>query len=631
MVVRIMCILVAAVAMQASDVRFGLFGGAAFTSHRAFLTSNPGFVCCDTFQKTNSTTGLFGLLAESSITPNVMLGIKAGWWNTSATFSQVLGNASIKNQLLISGEQLFLEANAGLRIEEIGLLTVGVMWGYTQPHSFTSVTVPNTAPQVLASGRFPFVPQQQLAYTMALGIDIPVGIPQVALRAQGFARVNASAHLINAAWNMYAMGASLSLVFTVPFSPTTEQVGTTEHSIVQPENVPTIARKAVQQTRTYALRVTGEEFVTDTAGMPISLQKVYVEEFESLQHIPMVPYVFFENQQHTIPARYTTVHSATEQPYSSALAAHHGIFTIVANRMRGYPQAIITLTGTTSADSGRERTVTIAKQRAESVKRVLMELGVPARQIVTAAQLLPTIPSGSTAEGKEENRRVEITCSEPEILSMVVQRRVLYVVKPSALLVHSIATATAERRLRAKVFVGADFEQRLEIAPERSSVMCMISEKNVHHLDSVCVALLVGEPWVTVQQQCIPIEIVRLQQKQQQRVGDTQYSEFSLILFEFNKALVGKNALPIITAIRQVITPESAVEIIGSTDNVGNASKNLELSEQRAYAVADALGVPDALISGTGEEQPPVENSTPEGRMINRTVRIVVRTPVAAP
>lgn len=75
--------------------------------------------------------------------------------------------------------------------------------------------------------------------------------------------------------------------------------------------------------------------------------------------------------------------------------------------------------------------------------------------------------------------------------------------------------------------------------------------------------------------------------------------------------------------------PDSNIQIIGHTDNEGDATYNQTLSERRANAVADVLmteGVPFGRIDaiGRGESQPVTSNLTPEGRAQNRRVEIVI-------
>ncbi|MCK0151750.1 OmpA family protein [Marivita sp. S6314] len=84
--------------------------------------------------------------------------------------------------------------------------------------------------------------------------------------------------------------------------------------------------------------------------------------------------------------------------------------------------------------------------------------------------------------------------------------------------------------------------------------------------------------------------------------------------------LVGQNLLAY---------PDTTVQVLGHTDNTGDAGYNLDLSQRRAQSVANILmseGVPSFRIQsiGRGEDQPIASNLTPDGRAQNRRVEIVV-------
>jgi len=75
--------------------------------------------------------------------------------------------------------------------------------------------------------------------------------------------------------------------------------------------------------------------------------------------------------------------------------------------------------------------------------------------------------------------------------------------------------------------------------------------------------------------------------------------------------------------------PDTTVQVVGHTDNTGEAGYNQDLSERRANAVADVLmdgGVAFNRINtfGRGEDQPVASNLTPEGQAQNRRVEIVI-------
>ncbi|KAA2284083.1 OmpA family protein [Arenimonas fontis] len=75
--------------------------------------------------------------------------------------------------------------------------------------------------------------------------------------------------------------------------------------------------------------------------------------------------------------------------------------------------------------------------------------------------------------------------------------------------------------------------------------------------------------------------------------------------------------------------PSLRLEIVGHTDDVGDAAANQRLSEERALAVRSALviehRVPDRRLRsrGAGESEPVAPNSSEAGRALNRRVELV--------
>ncbi|PEQ12059.1 hypothetical protein B2G71_12990 [Novosphingobium sp. PC22D] len=79
--------------------------------------------------------------------------------------------------------------------------------------------------------------------------------------------------------------------------------------------------------------------------------------------------------------------------------------------------------------------------------------------------------------------------------------------------------------------------------------------------------------------------------------------------------------------------PNSLIDVYGHTDSTGSDAYNLDLSKRRADAVARYLisqGVNSARIQtqGMGESYPVADNSTEQGRALNRRVEIKI-TPVS--
>lgn len=77
-----------------------------------------------------------------------------------------------------------------------------------------------------------------------------------------------------------------------------------------------------------------------------------------------------------------------------------------------------------------------------------------------------------------------------------------------------------------------------------------------------------------------------------------------------------------------VKTSDSAVLIVGHTDNTGSAKVNADVSLKRARSVAEELirnGIPqeNIYIYGAGESQPIASNTTTAGRADNRRIEVV--------
>src|SRR6056297_1227407 len=103
------------------------------------------------------------------------------------------------------------------------------------------------------------------------------------------------------------------------------------------------------------------------------------------------------------------------------------------------------------------------------------------------------------------------------------------------------------------------------------------------------------------------------------------------ILFDVDSAQVNPGLRSDLFTVAQNLQsyPDSAVQVVGHTDNTGSADYNQALSERRANAVADVLmngGVSFGRIQtfGRGENQPVADNLTEAGKARNRRVEIVI-------
>ncbi len=367
-----------------------------------------------------------------------------------------------------------------------------------------------------------------------------------------------------------------------------------------------------------------------------------IEEQIRRETLPLLNYIFFAENSAAIPERYELLSKNEAGKFSlttlpeGTLERYHHILNIYAYRMLADPAVRITLTGTTD---GTEPP-TVAKQRAEAVSRYLTEIwGVRPERITVLSRGLPERPSGSrTAEGREENRRVEIGSNDPSLLAPLQLEDVQRVLKPPFVrFFPSITAAAGLDRWRFEVRHGNTIVRESDGSTAYPDSITW----NWHGIDG---ALPRGETplqftlyardkngaEVTTQPQEIPVSMITLERKQLEQLPDRTIEKISLILFDFDRADLGEQNLHLMDKASASLSERSTVIIRGYTDRLGESEYNLALSQRRAAGVQEAmlrkLQGRSIRSEGVGESTLLYDNELPEGRFYCRTVQILVET-----
>jgi outer membrane protein OmpA-like peptidoglycan-associated protein len=128
----------------------------------------------------------------------------------------------------------------------------------------------------------------------------------------------------------------------------------------------------------------------------------------------------------------------------------------------------------------------------------------------------------------------------------------------------------------------------------------------------------------------VGINFIRREERSAQKTGNKVIEKYGLILFEFDRAdLKDRNQIIVNRVLARVAELKGVnMEIAGHTDIIGTEKYNIELSGRRAKAVYDTtiqagiVAAEQISHAGNGPNNPPYDNSLPEGRSLNRTVII---------
>lgn len=348
------------------------------------------------------------------------------------------------------------------------------------------------------------------------------------------------------------------------------------------------------------------------------IEAITVERTEVTELVPVLGHIYFDEGTSELPDRYRY-----RGPRTTPSDVVYSVLPIVAKRMQ-QSSGILTITGTTSATPA-DQGLSLARQRAERIRQELINLGIPPHRLRIEARRLPRQPTAAAEAdevvlAEQENRRAEITCTDPDVLASYAIRTVEQRIVPEVI------------RLRPSVVSYAGVVSTTITVGEGSSARAYQPETDLgteafSSSGVTATIVVVDSAGRTVRETVhLPVSTVPMQNRPAQ---SRPMERYRLMLFPFNSAELTADHLRTISSLKQRLSPNDTVRVIGLTDTMGSTEHNMRLSEQRARAVAKALdrtlGMGAQQVVGRGAQRPLLSNGLPEGRAYNRTVIIEVQ------
>ncbi len=380
-------------------------------------------------------------------------------------------------------------------------------------------------------------------------------------------------------------------------------------------------------------------------GVEMENAEISIEEFLSTRMVPLLNYVFFDDNSYELPERYKLLKKGEtgQFDYNSlfnhpVLTTYYNLLNIIAVRMLANKEADITLNGCNSGIGDENGNTVLSGRRAEAVAAYLENTwNIAPDRIKVRFTNLPDKPSNQdTEDGIQENRRVEILSDDSDILKPVIMNDTLREVTPPLIRFYPAVESTEgidnweltimQGKAVLKTFEGkGDVPDHLDwkINSEKETIpsagtpveyfIRVTDKKGKNNISS---------------QGSIQITMKTLSFKKEERMSDIKQDDYRLILFDFDRAAPDEKNRNIAKFIKSKVQPDSKVEITGYTDRVGEASYNRRLSENRAKEISTILNKEGAMVKGYGENTVLYDNNLPEGRFYSRTVKITVQTPI---
>ncbi len=655
-------------AESSSRSQFGIFGNFSLNQHSADFQQLAADIpnCCPKFRSGDGSGVSLGLLYARPLADDLSLVFRLAYaslggtlsedeattvWNPS-TNSSVNGNfehiveaqlASIGLEPLLSFELIpALKLLGGIRLAYVLESSFDQREEITQP-SFG--TFPDTDSRIRNAfdGDIPEASSLQLAVMGGVSYDLPMNKDRSLLLAPELTYSYALSPVAeNLSWNVHSLRIGLAL--KIAPENRSEAVNIEIPAETSPDQPVAVVEPPVATPPGPTLLADVHAVAVDAAGQELPAAVLRIEEFLSEQMKPLLNYVFFEESAAELPSRYrklapdaVAAFKEEELRDQGTLATYYHVLNIIGRRMLDNPSASISLVGC-NADFGDEAgNSALSLARARTVRSYLHTVwGIDTARIALRQRNLPLkASSNKDADGRAENRRVEIVSSDWNILRPIVINDTIRQATPPLLRFYPQVRADAgvqtwrlTSHQRGAELFAADGDRDIP-----ASIDWPINER----LDrwpslegSLNYDLAVqdqGGRELSSGLKTLPVELISLRRKQQEGSGDKRIDRYSLILFDFDNAQLSSANRRISELIRERIQPGSIVTIRGFTDRKGEADYNRDLSERRAQTLARELDVPAAQSRGLGEEILLYDNDLPEGRFYCRTVEILVETP----
>jgi outer membrane protein OmpA-like peptidoglycan-associated protein len=388
---------------------------------------------------------------------------------------------------------------------------------------------------------------------------------------------------------------------------------------------------------------------TDSAGIEHETPdpQIRVEEFERHEAYPALNYIFFDEDSSRIPSRYQVFNDSNDTKAfhvdslsgKSTIEIYHDELNIIGNRLASNPSITATLTGTNSESAKEANDTSLALRRAVNVQQYLENVWqIDSSRITVESESLPSSPSSTaTSDGSEENRRVEITSSDPSLLDPLSIETIDRTMNPPTIRLRT--TESSEIGLNKNTLILKQGDRILTSYRGPGPMEQWHPQpEDLPRTDSPFVATLdltdsIGGTLEATD--TTKVSLITIRKKREERTQDKIIEHYNLITFNFDKSDLNDRSLRVVAEIASSITPGTRILIRGYTDISGESAHNLELSQARASAVASALkqalGDQAASVSfeteGEGQNNL-VDNRLPEGRFLSRTVFVELQKPV---
>jgi outer membrane protein OmpA-like peptidoglycan-associated protein len=318
---------------------------------------------------------------------------------------------------------------------------------------------------------------------------------------------------------------------------------------------------------------------------------IRIEEIESAELFPLLPYVFFKENSSDIKLsglKLLTKDEAekfTEKDLEwDIMSIYSQMLNIMAYRLKEHPKTDIVITGANKNLNSETNNTSLSLERAVAVKQYLTDVWQidPARIKVQSRNLPINLANNGYVEGQQENQRAELFSKSSEIMKSIELKDIIKSINPPVLeIIPSIQSEAKIKNWNYTISQGNEVLRTYKGTGEVVKQDWQIANRRIPLTeDKIDVTLSVENEYGTIEkkQKQSKIDQITIKEKRFEMKDDKRIEKFSLILFDYDKAQLKPEHEAVLKHIKSRIEPNSKVIISGYADKTGSPEYNKDLA-----------------------------------------------------
>jgi outer membrane protein OmpA-like peptidoglycan-associated protein len=379
----------------------------------------------------------------------------------------------------------------------------------------------------------------------------------------------------------------------------------------------------------------------DTDGTIQEEPTITIEEIESEQGFPILPYIFFGFDEYKLNSTDQNMLTSSQVETFDENKLNWDVFDVYKNTLNIFAKRIkennqsIQLVGNRIISRQGVQNKEIIENRLNEIENYFVNTwGISKSKISRKLVDIDLKDAKKDDDLFKESSRVEITTNSVKLIEPVFLKDIVRSSNPPQVGMDAIIDAT-NPPINWNMKITQDNNQIRDYNGKdlKFTKIWNIEDEPMPKLEKNVKVTLYAKDEFGAEKEITKDLIIKqltIKKKREELKDDKKLEKYSLIVFDYNSAELKESHLDVIKKVKESIKPNSIVTIAGYADRTGEVEYNKNLAMRRIQSIKRLLNVPakEFIEIPYGNTVLLYDNETEVGRSLSRTVQIIIETPI---